>query len=461
MRATRRFGITLALVVAGCGPRLKNYGEVTVSRAPASLRSNDDMVRKSADAVAVVETDAGRGLAFVIDPSGYLLTARHVIENADYIESVRFPSRGAVYESVQVVYTDVERDLALLEIKTDEALPSLSVASWSRRAGGPAQRDPIVVFKLDGDKDVDEGQRLVAHNGAVSELSIYNDTAGPGAFLGVTVDVQKGQSGGPVLDRHGRVLGVVTWTFRDRVGGYAIPIDEVTRMLAERPVLDNASDHRLRAVERTRAFLHALADGDVDDARRSISPSHAKQRRAETVEQILGSMDDQGRDVVRGFLEALDTLVEQPREVQARVLQDIVSRTTTTPFREAMSMGPEVDDGQIISLFFELGRGYLEARTMGADRDAALQESVRQLHTVEVARTFALADAIGALAGNELVIETVQVVPGAYSPRAIVSLRAGGEKVSVHMKLEWGDWYVADVGRTPITARGPQVVHEL
>ena len=64
--------------------------------------------------------DVGRGLAFVIDPDGYLLTNRHVIEDADYIDNLTFPAlQPAVsFASVRIVYIDPRR---VLWIGTEDA----------------------------------------------------------------------------------------------------------------------------------------------------------------------------------------------------------------------------------------------------------------------------------------------------------------------------------------------------
>lgn len=435
---------TVVWIVGGCSDRTRTIGGVVVHRAPPSLQTNDELVRTTSSGVAVVETDRGQGLGFVIDPRGYVLTARHVIEDADRVMSVRFPSQSlqAQFNDVEVVYADAERDLALLKVDSDADLSPLPLANWRSKAGlRITPNDPIVVFRS-------EQQRLSAYNGAVSDLSVYNDFAGHGAFMGITVDIKEGQSGGPVLDRHGRVIGVVTWTFRDRVGGYAVPIDEVQRMLIDKPALQSVSEHRTRVLDRTRAYLHALADGDVAHARQLTSPSHAKRLRAQSVRRILGSLDNDGQDSLLGFLQALDTLVGKPRKAQITALQSIVARTPSRPFREAMSLGTDVEDAEIISLFFELGHSYLDARSQGNEQEPALNVASRRLHTIEAARTFALADAVHELAGQELEIDRLEVLSIGASPHAVVTLRNDDEhRLLVHMNLEWGDWYVARVER--------------
>jgi len=476
-RLVRRSVWVLGLVQVsgvGCASSRRDFDGVTVSsEAPPRSVTHEEIVRRSAEAIAVVETGAGRGMAFVIDPKGYLITNRHVVEDAEFVDSVRMPASTPPreYKSVKVVYIDPERDLALLQVPVSEPLPSLPLATNLPSSGRRFldTDDPVVVFRHD---DAKEGH-IRANNGEVFDLAVYNPEAGPGAFVGFSVDIRRGQSGGPLLDRHGRAIGVVTWMWKNRRGGYAIPISEAARMLDERPQLDSESQQYVRAMSRTREFLAALGRGDLDNARRLTSPSHAREVRERSIASILGSLDDAGQAAVRGFLEAVDTVMaESNADVRQDVLRDIVARTATLPFREMIGVGEEVSDGQMISLFFELGQSYLAARAAhGKDHDAALDDAMRRLATTDAARTFAIADALTELAGSEIEITAVEVVPGAYSPRAVVSLvttpahvnalatvgnaavsgSAATTRVTLHMKLEWGDWYVASVKPTPLT----------
>lgn len=464
-------GIAASLALSlGCASRPKAYAEVSVvSAARHRSASNEILVEEVEAAVAVVETPSGRGLGFVVDPRGYLVTNRHVVEDASHVESVSFPAHDPprTYHSVEVIYTDPERDLALIRVHTDDDLPRLPLAT---RKPLPIGRyldsgDPVVLVEYDHPTEQDRvpdlsRARFVSHNAAVTTLGAVNPAAGPGEFLGIDADVKRGQSGGPVLDRHGRVVGVITWTWKDRVGGFAIPVADVLDMLNERPALDSADQHRDRIAARSREFLSALGRGDVDDARRITSPSHARQVRSDAVEKITAQIDREGGPVLQGFFAAVESLVGE--EEAFSMLRDAVSRTTTPEFREALGLPDDLDDAQIVSFFFELGQAYLIARVAGdLPPEDALRRALMRLETVDAARTFAIADVLAELAGSAVEIQKVEVVPGAYSPTAVVSLArtpgpdgAGrGRHLTLHMKLEWGDWYVTSVSPTPLSDR--------
>lgn len=420
-------------------------------------------IQRGAAAVAIIETDVSRGMGFVIDPAGYLLTNRHVIEDADHIEGVVFPARDPtrVYGSVQVVYIDPDRDLALLQVHSNEPLTAVPLATDDVEPVSSylASADPIVL--LEREMGQDQRFSLALQHGEVSRLEVEYPAAGPGAFVGVTADVHEGQSGGPVLDRHGRAVGIVTWTWRDGGGGFAIPIADATRMLLERPKLEQESGRRSRAELRARLFLAAIARGDGDAARRFTSPSEARKRREDTVDRIMAqAQGGRGLEVMQGYVAALEEVVaevvrtEDPGLVEEGL--DVLVRGVIQPeLREALGVeGLEI--GQVISFFHELGQGYLRERVFGEKGSAdALRAALERLGTIDASRSFALADLVIELDERNVEVEAVELMPGAYVEGARVELAVaspGGEaeRFDLHLRLEWGDWYVTRVERAAL-----------
>lgn len=463
----------LTVVATACATtRGRDYGEVTVREGvPHPRGGGEAQIDRSRKGIAVIETDVGRGMGFVIDPSGYLITNRHVIEDADHIVSVQFPELNPPrsYESIQVVYTDPQHDLALLKINAEEPLPFVPLAT---RKVLPISRylavaDPITTFRRpDGDGIM---QLLAFDHGKVADLAVYNASAGPGAFLGVSAPIRRGQSGGPVLDEVGRAVGVVTWTWRESKGGFAIPIADATRMLQDRPEMDDAPARLERATSRSRRFLTALGRGDVEGARRMTSPSFARKVRGEAVAAILGAAeDDRAMPVMQGFVAAVESLVAKKPGADTDAaydrLREMVARTGTDAFREELGLAESLETSQVVSFFFEFGQAYYAARSFGNEEpQAAVAAALRRLQTIDAARTFALATALDTLAGNAVEIDTVELVPGAYAPKALVTLKrdklgttasAEDGDISLHLRLEWGDWYIAAVGRAALSDAG-------
>lgn len=462
-----------SLLASSLGPaacastRGRDFGEVSVREGASHPRGGGEaQVHRSRQGIAVIETDVGRGMGFVIDPSGYLITNRHVIEDADHIVSVEFPELDPprTYESIQVVYTDPEHDLALLHVTADEPLPWVPLATRKVVPVGRylQETDVISTFRRAGDHEV-----FALDRGTVQRLAVYNEAAWPGAFVGVTAPIRRGQSGGPVLDDVGRAVGVVTWTWRESTGGFAIPISDATRMLQQRPALEGGAARLERANDRSRRFLEALGSGDVESARRLTSPSFARKVRGEALSAILGADEDGSLPVMQGFVAAVESLVGNPdttTEAAYDRLREMVARTGTDGFREQLGLDEALASSQIVSFFYEFGQAYYAARSFGHEEpEAAVAAAMRRLQTIDAARTFALADAIDTLGGSAVEIDSVELVPGAYAPKALVTLRSDrlddandrdDARIALHLRLEWGDWYVASVGRAALSDGG-------
>ena len=86
-----------------------------------------------------------------------------------------------------------------------------------------------------------------------------------------------------------------------------------------------------------------------------------------------------------------------------------------------------------------------------------MNAAMLRLGTVDAARTFAFAEVTGRFRRSDrLAVDHLEIVPGAYAPSAVVTLRndtieaAGGDPgpgatLVMQMRLEWGDWYVAEL----------------
>ncbi|GEM_PF-1078586 len=428
---------------------------------PSKTLRPDEVARRTVGAVGVITTDAGRGMGFVIDPSGYFLTNRHVIENSNHISSVVFPGLdpSLTFRSVDIVYIDPLRDLALLKIHGSKALPFLPLATGS---GGPmsayiAQKDSVLLLSRDyaAEAKVPKGGAqflgLVAYLGEIRRVEVYNPAAGPGTFFSVTMNVQKGQSGGPVVDRFGRAVGIVTWTRKDRTGGFAVPIGEVNRMIEERPNLDTETAHIVRVRQRVEQFVAAVDLGDPDRIRSMTSPSLARARR-ESIVPLLLERAMVATPVLQKYLESLDEAIVEAQQ------------SDTSPFPRfngiTMALGrPEfvrglgvqgVSNATVLAFFFEFGQAYLAARyhgELGSKR--AVEVALERVHSLEAARNFVRAETMSVFENGVFEVEAVKIVRGQFAPRALVTVgrRAGSEKTkyAFQMRLEWGDWYLGEV----------------
>lgn len=137
------------------------------------------------------------GSGFVIDPEGHIVTNNHVIEEADIIEVV-FPN-GDTYEA-ELLGRDPSTDLALLKIDAGKDLPfvpfgdsdAADVGDWVIAIGNPFGYGGSVAAGI-----VSARNRQINHGN-------YDD------FIQTDVAINRGNSGGPLFNMQGEVIGVNT-----------------------------------------------------------------------------------------------------------------------------------------------------------------------------------------------------------------------------------------------------------
>jgi serine protease DegQ len=196
--------------------------------APPSLPSAKrvlagDSARQQAREVTVRVRN--RGCSFLATGSGFAVTAhrlvtnRHVVEGADQLQLDSWDGRSISVAVHRVAYL---HDLALIE--TVEALPRVA-----RLAGGdpaPGAEVSAVGFPLGGP--------LAQTRGTVVDLVPGAHLGETGKVLRFTAAVHHGNSGGPLLDGAGRVVGVV-YASENRTGyGLAIPVSSLRTLLGGR-----------------------------------------------------------------------------------------------------------------------------------------------------------------------------------------------------------------------------------
>ena len=157
----------------------------------------------------------GTGSGFAIDAST-LVTNRHVVAGADLLEINTFEGRTLEVTAAQV---GVLGDLAFVTV--DGALP---VAADLGGQTAPGSEIAAVGYPLGGP--------LTLSRGTVIDRVPGDGFAVQGPVVRISAEVQPGNSGGPLLDRRGRVAGVV-YAIEVATGfGLAIPMDTVDSLLA-------------------------------------------------------------------------------------------------------------------------------------------------------------------------------------------------------------------------------------
>lgn len=147
---------------------------------------------------AETSTEGGTvtGTAFTVSSDGHLLTNYHVIEGCKSVEIIRSKFGVPERKTARVVKTDAENDLALLKEETID----YDHAKF--------RFDFDLYFPFRGASVIAVGFPL---RGLLSEINVTNGiiSSFEGALIQFTAPVQPGNSGGPLLDDHGLVIGVV------------------------------------------------------------------------------------------------------------------------------------------------------------------------------------------------------------------------------------------------------------
>jgi serine protease Do len=158
-----------------------------------------------------------RGSGFIIDPSGVILTNNHVIDGA-YDVHVKLPDGTVVWG--RILATDARIDLALVKIDTDHPL---TVVHW-----GDSDKVQIgdPVFAIGNAL----GIGLSVTSGIVSALNRNIMDTPFDDFIQTDAAINHGNSGGPLFNRQGEVIGVDTAIISPTTGsvglGFAIPAND-------------------------------------------------------------------------------------------------------------------------------------------------------------------------------------------------------------------------------------------
>lgn len=165
----------------------------------------------------------GSGTGFLISADGLIVTNHHVIDGANTIEV----HQGPVIYRASIIARDAANDLAVL--KTEMKGTPLRLASARAIARGDE------VLTLGYPLPEEQGEMQKATFGRINATSGFQDDA---RYLQIDVPIQPGNSGGPLLNKRGEVIGIVSATL---TGGdaravpqnvnYAVKVDYLTPLL--------------------------------------------------------------------------------------------------------------------------------------------------------------------------------------------------------------------------------------
>jgi serine protease Do len=192
-------------------------GDPDIERLNKAFVRLADKVRQ-----AVVHIRAGsantRGSGFIINPQGYILTAQHVVGEAKDVE-IRLADRQRLRG--EIIAGDAQIDFAVIKINGKQEFPFLALSD----------SDALKVGELVGTFGYPFGTESSAHLGIVSRRGKRQSRSAAFDHIQVDSGANSGESGGPLVDMKGHVVGMIAMASESRTIGFAVPINVIKRLM--------------------------------------------------------------------------------------------------------------------------------------------------------------------------------------------------------------------------------------
>ena len=181
---------------------------MVVNFASADETISTDVAEKARNATVLVanqmgENDGGFGSGVVITPSGLVLTNYHVIHRADTLRVFFYDPKDNNYYPAEVIGIDPVADLALLQLKVDEKMLPLEFLLIETEDWTVAEPVMAIGHPMGIQWTVSMGH--IASTIRTGKISPYVST------LQHSAEIHQGNSGGPLINGDGEVVGINTY----------------------------------------------------------------------------------------------------------------------------------------------------------------------------------------------------------------------------------------------------------
>lgn len=183
---------------------------------PAQM-SNPEIIKKVKPATVYIKTTDASGSGMIFDANGYILTNNHVVEGNTWA-TVKLTDGRSFYATV--LGTDSIIDLAVLKVEAT-GLPAVILGDSDFVNQGDNVYTMGFPFGFEGDPSFKEGTLSRKFN------------EGGITYFEISAEIHPGNSGGPLINNTGQVIGINTFTYGKSIGGiflgetikFAIPIN--------------------------------------------------------------------------------------------------------------------------------------------------------------------------------------------------------------------------------------------
>ena len=258
----------------------------------------------------------GVGSGFIVSPKGYILTNEHVVEGSSRI--IIGLQSGEKYRG-RVVGVDEETDVAVVKIDAPHDLPTVTlgdsntaqVGDWVLAMGSPFGLDQTVTAGIISKKERETP-------GSLSNFQ---------RFLQTDAAINRGNSGGPLVNMRGEVIGInsqIATSTGDYNGiGFALPATEANFVYRQ-----IVSGGKVR-----RGFLGVTLESVKDEFARVYGLPEAK---GAIVMDVQLTKDDQPTPAAKAGMQSNDIITEFNGQPVATA-QDLIQRVAGSPVGESAS----------------------------------------------------------------------------------------------------------------------------
>ncbi len=258
----------------------------------------------------------GVGSGFIVSPKGYILTNEHVIEGATRI-TVGLQS-GEKFRG-KIVGIDEETDVAVIKIETSQDLPTVTlgdsnsaeVGDWVLAMGSPFGLDQTVTAGIISKKE--------------RETPYFTSFQ---RFLQTDAAINRGNSGGPLVNMRGEVIGVnsqIATSTGDYNGiGFALPANEANFVYRQ-----IVAQGKVR-----RGFLGITLDSVKDEFARVYGLPEAK---GAIVMDVTQTKDGQLTPAAKAGIQSNDIIVEFNGQPVANA-QDLIQKVASSPVGQSVAL---------------------------------------------------------------------------------------------------------------------------
>ena len=176
------------------------YGYTVLRREVDRIKRTQRVMNKAINQIGSTPTavNPGKfsGTGFALTADGYIVTSYHVIQGAD---SLLIESHDRQRFRAEPVFTDVAHDLAILRIK-DKGFDGFGRLPYSFKRGTADLGEKVYTLGY-------PREDLVFNDGSLSARSGFEGDSG---FYQISIPVNPGNSGGPLLDDKGNLIGIIS-----------------------------------------------------------------------------------------------------------------------------------------------------------------------------------------------------------------------------------------------------------